>query len=50
MRISDAIRERYMNLNMGHCDDSKLIERDHEEAALIFFFSHRDQIQGTQTI
>jgi hypothetical protein len=35
---------------MGHCDDSKLIERDHEEAALIFFFSHRDQIQGTQTI
>jgi len=29
---------------------AKLIERDHEEAALIFFFSHRDQIQGTQTI
>jgi hypothetical protein len=38
MRISDAIRERCMNLNMGHCDDSKLIERDHEEAALIFSF------------
>jgi hypothetical protein len=39
MRIWDAIRERCMNLHMGHCDDSKLIERDPEEATLIFLFT-----------
>jgi hypothetical protein len=35
MRIADAIRERCMNLNLGNCDDSKLIERD-PEATLNF--------------
>jgi len=50
MRISDAIRERCMNLNMWHCDDSKLVERETPKNPHSFFFTHRDQIQGTQTV